>query len=133
MAEASTFAAPAQSSASTANLNSGVSTDKSSTADTSVSDLLYTYEDEVRSPYVADYLNIRNIWDKEPVMAREVRNIEQHLRSLVVTNRLDNNVKAAEKYLNHIEAEAGIEPFENANRRIAKLLKYLEFRKVVDS
>jgi hypothetical protein len=132
MSEASTFTGVSSAPATASTLDSGVSSDKSSTADTSVADLLYTYEDEVKNPYIADYLDIKDIWNKEPTLEKEVRGLEDYLRKMVVSKKLDNNVKAAKQYLEHLEKGAGIEPFENATRRITKLMKYIEFRKVVD-
>lgn len=115
-------------------LNSGVSDDNSATSpSSSAGELLYTYEDEVRMPYVANYLGIKDIWDKEPSLENEVKELESYLRQMVVSKKLDNNTNAAQKYLERMEKDAGIEPYENANRRIEKLRKYIEFRKVVDS
>jgi hypothetical protein len=133
MSEASTFATAAPAATSTAStLDSGVSSDKSATTNTAVGDLLYTYEDETKNPYVADYLDIKSVWDKEPMLKREVSGLEDYLRKMVVSKKIENNTRAAKQYLEFMEKQAGIEPFESANRRISKLTKYIAFRKVVD-
>ncbi len=135
MAEASTFAAPSGPSTSVSTtLNSNISSDRSATGlAEKAGDLLYTYEEEAKRPYAADYLDVKEVWDKEPVLQREVKTIEQFLRQLVVSKKIDNSTKAAKNYLEYMEKEAGIKPYESATRRIAGLLKYIEFREVVDN
>lgn len=135
MSEASTFATAATSAPTTVDttLNVNVSDDRSSGSDTLVGDLLYTYQDEAKHPYTAKYLGIENVWNKEPVLKSEVDLLESYLRKMVVDKKIDNNVSSAKKYLEYLEGKAGIEPFESTTIRVAKLLKYINFRKVVDS
>lgn len=133
MAEASTFAAPAAPATNVeTTLNSNLSDDHSSGSNTSVGDLLYTYEDEVKRPYMADYLGVSDIWDKEPTLKGELQTLESHLRKMVTSKKIDNSIRAAKQYLEQMEKDAQIESFESPTRRIAKLLKYVEFRKVID-
>lgn len=134
MSEASTFTGVATAPAGVnATLDAGVSNDVSMPAGKTSSDLLYTYEDEAKRPYMADYLNIQNIWDKEPVLKSEVQLLENYLRKMVVDKKIDNNTSAAKKYVEWLENKAGIESFDRATVKISKLLKYIDFREVVDS
>lgn len=131
MAEASTFASPVSAPAPSSGANA--STDSTQTASsTAVADLLYTYEDEVKRPYVADYLGVTDVWDKEPTLEKELRGLESYLREMVVSQKIGNSTQAAKQFLEHMEKSAGIQPFDNPTRRIAKLTKYIEFRKVID-
>lgn len=135
MSEASTFtgvSAPATNVNTT--LNANISGDGSGVSpNEKLGELLYTYEDEAKRPYVADYLGVENIWDKEPVLKNELHLLESYLRKMVVDKKIDNNVKSAKAYLEHLEKKAGIDSFESTTSKIAKMLKYINFRKVVDS
>jgi hypothetical protein len=135
VADASTFAAPSGPSTTVnTTLNSNISSDHSSIGSSDkIGDLLYTYEDEAKRPYVADYLEVANIWDKEPVLKSEISLLESYLRKMVVDKKIDNSTESAKKYLEHLEKKAGIESYESTTAKIAKLLKYINFKKVVDS
>lgn len=131
MAEASTFttgqaAAPAVS-------QPVAQGDTSSGSVVSDSELLYTYEDEQKRPYTADYFEVPSVWDKEPALKRDLQEIEGYIRSQVTDGKLDNSTKAADLFLKELERKAGLTRYEAAPQRIQKLLAYIDFRKVVDS
>lgn len=101
--------------------------------DTHIDTLLATYADDQGKPYVANYLEIEDVWKRQPELKLEVETIEGYLRKLVSEGKLDNSTRAAAKYLKEMEKKAGSNPYDSANQRIAKLLAYIDFKKVVDS
>lgn len=95
-------------------------------------DLLATYAEEHKKPYVAKYYNLDDYAD-EPEYKQELDTIEGFLKERVSSKKLDNSTKAADKYLKEIEKKAGLTGYENANERIRKLLAYVDFIKVIES
>lgn len=95
-------------------------------------DLLATYEQEHNRPLVAEYFGADSIWDKEPSLKRDLQEIEAYLRNKVESNKLDNSVRAGQKFLKELEREAGLTTYESTSTRIAKLLAFIDFKKVVE-
>lgn len=101
--------------------------------DTHESSLFATYEDDQGNPYAADYFEIKGIWKDEPTLANELKTIEGYIREKVSNKEIENNTKSAKKFIQELEKKAGTNVYENTNKRIQKLLAYIEFRKVVES
>lgn len=101
--------------------------------ETKAADLLATYEADQGKPYVADYYEIGGIWDKEPSMARDLKEIEGYIRLQVTKDKLENSTRAAAKYLKQLEREAGLTTYESTPQRIQKMLSFIDFKKVVAS
>lgn len=123
-------ASPATTDAPSAPVKAG---DPSGTATTSVSDLFATYEGDQKKPYTAEYFEVSDIWDKEPTLARDLKEIEGYVRSQVENKKVDNSTKAAKEFLKEIERKAGLSRYESQPQRIQKILAYIDFKKVVDS
>jgi hypothetical protein len=79
---------------------------------THIDTLLATYQEDQGNPYVAQYLDVKDVWDKTENLKGEVNLIEDYLRDQVKKGDLDNTTKAADKYL--------------------KILAYIEFQRVVN-
>ena len=106
--------------------------DAGTPVETHVDSLLATYQDDQGKPYVAQYLDIADIWDKEPTLKNELNTIEGYLREEVTKGRLENNTKSASKYLKELEKKAETNPYESTTQRLSKILAYIEFKKVVN-
>lgn len=106
--------------------------DTTSTVDTKVPELLATYAEDQGKPYVAQYLELDNIWDQDRTLKYEIEVIEGYVRDQISKGIIDNNVKAGEKFLKELEKSAHISPYESTTNRINKLLAYIDFKKVVD-
>lgn len=104
-----------------------------STVDTKAADLLATYEQDQGKPYVADYYDIGGVWNKEPTMERDLKEIEGYIRLQVTKGKLDNSTRSAEKFLKALEREAGLTTYESTPQRIQKMLSFIDFKKVVNS
>lgn len=131
MAEASVFrsASPAVDTAPATPMPTGDPTGGSTTNETS---LFATYEADQKKPYVANYFEVSDVWDKEPTLARDLKEIEGYVRSQVEGKKVDNTTKAAAQFLKELERKSGLTRYENTNQRINKLLAYVDFLKVVD-
>lgn len=101
--------------------------------DTHEASLFATYEEDQGNPYSADYFEVKSIWKDEPTLANELKTIEGYIREKVTSKQLENNTKSAKKFIQELEKKAGTNQYENTNKRIQKLLAYIEFRKVVES
>lgn len=94
--------------------------------------LFATYEDDQKSPYTAKYFEVDNVWKEEPTLARDLKEIEGYVREQVTSKKVANTVKAAQKFLKELERKAGLSTYESPNKRIDKLLAYIDFRRTVD-
>lgn len=99
---------------------------------THIDSLLATYQDDQGHPYTANYLDIKGVWDKTEGLTNEINTIEGYLKSEVEKGNLENSTKSAEKYLKELEKKAGTNPYEPTNKRISRILAYIEFQKVVN-
>lgn len=97
------------------------------------SDLFATYEEDQKMPYTAKYFGVENVWDKEPTLARDIKEIEGYVRQQVTDKKLANDTKSASKFIKDLERKAGLSTYENETVKIQKLLAYIDFRKVVES
>lgn len=95
-------------------------------------ELVATYSEDMGKPYVAKYMDIEGVWDKEPTMALEVKTIESFIQNQVKKGDLDNSTRATDKYLKEIEKKAGLTGYETATKRISAILAYIDFKKVID-
>lgn len=102
------------------------------TATVRETDLFATYEQDQKKPYAAKYYGVENTWDKEPTLARDLKEIEGYVREQVTNKKVANETKAAEKFMRELERKAGLSTYENPNQRITKLLAYIDFKRVVD-
>ena len=100
---------------------------------TQIPELLATYEEDQGKPYSADYYELSQVWDKTDNLSQELKGIDKYLRELVESGKLDNNTKTAKKFLADLEKKAGIEQFDNTNKRISRLTAYIQFRRTVDA
>jgi hypothetical protein len=107
--------------------------DPSHISDSHEASLFATYEADQKHPYVADYFEVPDMWDKEETLARDLKEIEGYLRSRVENQKLANSTKAAKEFLKELERKAGLTRYESAPQRIEKILAYIDFKKVVDS
>lgn len=106
--------------------------DAGTPVETHIDSLLATYQDDQGKPYVAQYLEVSEIWDKEPTLKNELNTIEGFLRDEVKKGNLENNVKAASKYLKDLEKKAETNPYESTTKRLSKILAYIDFRRTVN-
>lgn len=89
--------------------------------------LLATYQDEVGTPYTAQYFEIPSVWSDDS-MRESVQAIENHLRVQVSEKQLANTTKAAEKYLRSLEKKADVDPImDSPSKRLDRLVAYIEF------
>lgn len=110
----------------------GLTSGGKAAVETKPSDLFATYEESQGKPYVADYFEIEGIWNKQPELKRELKEIEGYVREQVTKKKLANSTRAVEKFIKEMERKAGLSRYENVNQRITKILAYIDFRKVVD-
>lgn len=101
--------------------------------ETNESSLFATYEADQKKPYSADYFEISEIWDKEPSLARDLKEIEGYIREQVSNKKVDNSTKAAKEFLKEMERKAGLSRYESTPQRIQKILAYVDFKRVVES
>lgn len=94
--------------------------------------LFATHEDDIGVPYTAEYFEIKNVWDKEESLKRDVREIEGYIRDQVSKGKVDNSTKAANNFLKELERKAGLTRYESSTNRINKLLAYIDFQQVVN-
>jgi hypothetical protein len=87
----------------------------------------------MKKPYMADYFEISDVWDKEPTLARDLKEIEGYIRERVGNKKVDNSTKAANQYIKELERKAGLSRYESTPQRIQKVLAYIDFQKVVES
>lgn len=107
--------------------------DKGSPIETKVPDLLVTHEDDTGTPYTAKYLEVENVWNDEPSLKRDVKEIEGYLRDQVKQGKVENSTKAAKQFLTDLERKAGLTRYESGAQKIEKLLAYIDFRRTVDA
>lgn len=100
-------------------------------SDTSEKSLFASYEDDQKHPYTADYFEIKEVWDKEPTMARDLKEIEGYIREQVEGKKVHNSTKAAKEFMKELERKAGLSRYESVNQRITKVLAYIDFQRVV--
>lgn len=106
--------------------------DPSHVSDTHEASLFATYEADQKRPFMADYFEVPQVWDKEPGMSRDIKEIEGYIRQQVSDKKIDNSIKAVKEFVKELERKAGLSRYESTPQRIVKLLAYLDFRKVVD-
>lgn len=107
--------------------------DATQTADTHESSLFATYELDQKRPFMADYFEVGNVWDKEETLGRDLKEIEGYIRTQVEAEKVDNSIKAVKEYVKELERKAGLSRYESTSQRIQKILAYIDFRKVVES
>lgn len=95
--------------------------------------LLATYEQDQGKPFVAEYFDAVGVWDKEPSLMRDLQEIEAYIRDKVEKNQIDNSTRAGKEFLKNLEREAGLTRYESTSTRIAKILAFIDFKKVVES
>lgn len=95
-------------------------------------ELVATYAEDMGNPYVAKLLGLESVWDKEPTMAREIKELEGYIQEQVRIGKLDNSTRATDRYFKDMERKAGLTGYESATKRISSLLAYIDFRRVVD-
>lgn len=95
--------------------------------------LFATYEDDQGHPFIADYLDIKTVWDKEASLSSEVKQIEGYIREEVSNGKIENSIKAAKKFIQELEKKAGVSQYESTNKKISRLLAYIDFRRKVDN
>lgn len=105
--------------------------DVGSPVETKVPELLATYSDDQGKPYIAEYLGVDNIWDQDKTLENELNTIEGFLKDQIKKGKLDNSTKAGNKFLQALEKKAETNPYEGTNKRISKILAYIEFQRVV--
>lgn len=98
----------------------------------SVPDLLVSYEVDQGKPYVAKYMGVESVWNKEPALERDIREIDGYLKELVEKGKLDNTTKAADQYIKELERKAGLSRYESPTNRISKILAYIDFKRFVN-
>lgn len=133
MSEASTFktAAPAPTSDAKPITHGDETPGTGSVVD--VSKLFATYEIDQKRPYTSDYFGVENVWDKEPALARDLKEIEGYVREQVKKGDVANDTKAADKFIKELERKAGLTRYESESQRIQKILAYIDFKRVVES
>lgn len=99
--------------------------------ETHAPDLFATHEDDMGVPYTAEYFDVKNVWDKEESLKRDIREIEGYIREQVSKGKVDNSTKAANAFLKDLERKAGLTRYESSSNRINKLLAYIDFQQVV--
>ena len=97
-----------------------------------VSNLFATYEIDQKRPYTSDYFGVESVWDKEPALARDLKEIEGYVRDQVKKGDVANDTKAASKFMKEMERKAGLTGYESESQRIQKILAYVDFKRVVD-
>jgi hypothetical protein len=97
----------------------------------SVPDLLVSYEEDQGKPYTAKYFDVENMWNKEPTLKRDIKEIDGYLKELVAKGKLDNSTKAADLYIKELERKAGLSRYESSTNRISKILAYIDFKRFV--
>ncbi len=95
--------------------------------------LFYTYEGDHMRPYTAEYFDVTNVWDAEPSLSRDLREIEGYIREQVHAGKLDNTTKAAGQFLKELERKADLTRYESGPQRIQKILGYIDFKRTVES
>lgn len=100
--------------------------------DTHDNSLFYTYEGDNMRPYSADYFEAGAMWDQEPSLARDLREIEGYVREKVHSGSIENTTKAASQFLKDLERKADLTRYESTPQRIQKLLGYIDFRRTID-
>lgn len=106
--------------------------DASTGAETHIDDLIATYEDDQGKPYVAKYFDIEGVWDQQPELKRDLKEIEGYIRSQVSADKVENSTKAAKEFLKDMERKAGLTRYESTNQRITKVLAYIDFQRTVN-
>ena len=101
-------------------------------SDTHAPELVATYSSDMGKPYVAKYLEIEQFAD-EPEFKRDLSEIEGFIKERVEKKQLDNSTRAAEAYLKDLERKAGLSRYESTNKRITRLLAYIDFVRKVES
>jgi len=107
--------------------------DAGSPVETHAPELLATYRDDMGKPYVAEYLDVTNVWDQDKTLQRDVEEIEGYLQEQVKNGVLDNSTRAGKEFLKQLERDAGLTRYESGANRIQKLLAYIDFKRVVNS
>lgn len=110
-----------------------VDTSNSVISTESKNDLVATYADEHGKPYVAKSLEVENIWDKEPTMKRELETLEGYIVEQVKQGKLENSTRATDKFIKELYKKADVNPHEGYQKKIDKLLAYIDFRRVIDA
>ena len=95
----------------------------------SVPELLVSYEEDQGKPYVAQYLELDTMWNKDKGLERDIREIDSYLKDQVSKGKLDNSTKAANQFIKELERSAGLTRYESVNNRISKLLPYIDFKR----
>lgn len=95
----------------------------------SVPELLVSYEEDQGKPYVAQYLELDTMWNKDKGLERDIREIDSYLKDQVSKGKLDNSTKAANQFIKELERSAGLTRYESVNNRISKLLAYIDFKR----
>jgi hypothetical protein len=93
--------------------------------------LLASYETDQGKPYPADYFELGNVWEREPALARDIREINGYIQEQLKQGKLDNSTKAASNFIKEMERKAGLSRYESTTNRISKILAYIDFQKVV--
>lgn len=105
--------------------------DIGSPVQTHIDSLLATYSEDQGKPFIANYLEVDGIWDKDKTLQNELNTIEGYLKDQIKNGKLENSTKAGKKYLQALEKKAETNPYDATNKRISKILAYIEFQRVV--
>lgn len=106
--------------------------DPAHVSDSHEASLFVTYEADQKRPFMADYFDVPQMWDKEEGMKRDMQEIEGYIREQVNGKKVDNSIKAAKEFIKSLEREAGLTRYEAVPQRISKILAYIDFRRVVN-
>jgi hypothetical protein len=95
--------------------------------------LLYTYEDEHKHPFTADYYQLAEFWNEKDGQSAEAKKIETHLKELVTEQELENSTTAAREYLKELEKKAGVEKSERTLMKLTKVAAYIDFLQTIQT
>lgn len=84
------------------------------------------YEDETGTPFVVDYYELGNLWNKDKAYTAEVMDIESFIKGKIKAKEVANALSAVKSYLRGLEITVGAKDHEPKATRMNKLLNYIE-------
>lgn len=84
------------------------------------------YEMEHHKPYIVDYYDLGEFWNKDKTYTYEVREIDDYITKKIKSGEVDKSLKAVKYYLRNMDVVVGIQPWDSKAVKIERILNYIE-------
>lgn len=84
------------------------------------------YEMEHGHPFIVDYYDLGEFWNKDKVYTLEVGEIEDFLHHKVKKKEITNSLDSLKGYMKELELTVGVKSYDPILTKISKVLEYVQ-------